>query len=81
MIRRTLVAAMLAAAGLTPFFAASPANAIPICKAGYACLYVYYSTIARTTEIGYNNIPCSGLPTSWGQVSGDFTFSEVECNN
>jgi hypothetical protein len=81
MIRRTLAAAILATAGLVPFIAASPANAIPICRAGDACLYVYYSTIARTTEIGYLNIPCNGMPTSWGQVSGYFTFSEVECNN
>ncbi len=81
MIRRMLIAAVLAMAGLVPFFAASPANAIPICKAGYACLYVYYSTPARTTEIGYLNIPCSGLPTSWGETSGYFTFAEAECNS
>jgi hypothetical protein len=81
MIRRTLIAAVLAAAGLLPFLAAPAANAIPICRAGDACLYVYYSTIARTTEIGYTNIPCNGQPTSWGQVSGYFTFSEVPCNS
>jgi len=80
-IRRTLVAAALAAGGLVPFFAAPAANAIPICKADYACLYVFYSTPAHTTEIGYNNIPCSGQGSSWGSVSGWFTFSEVECNN
>jgi hypothetical protein len=81
MIRRTLIAATLVAAGLVPFFAASPANAIPICKADYTCLYVYYSTPARTTEIGYSDIPCSGPGTSWGEISGYFTFSEAECNN
>jgi hypothetical protein len=82
MIRRALIAAILAAAGLVvPLFAASPANAIPICKAGYTCLYVYYSTPAHTTEIGYLDIPCSGTPTSWGETSGYFTFSEAECNS
>jgi hypothetical protein len=81
MIRRMLIAAVLAAAGLVPLFAASPANAIPSCKGGYTCLYVYYSTSARTTEIGYTDIPCSGPGTSWGKTSAYFTFSEAECNS
>jgi hypothetical protein len=81
MIRRMLTAAVLVTAGLVPLFAASPANAIPICKGGYTCLYVFYSTPAHTTEIGYNDIPCSGPGSSWGTASGYFTFSEAECNS
>jgi hypothetical protein len=81
MIRRVLVAAALAAAGLVPLFAASPANAIPYCKAGYSCLYTYYSTVQRTTEIGGLSIPCSGQPYSWGTTSGFFNFSEIQCNS
>jgi hypothetical protein len=81
MIRRVLIAATLAAAGLVPFFVASPANAIPICRTGYTCLYVYYSSAAHTTEIGYLDIPCSGNPVSWGEISGYFTFSDAECGS
>jgi|HubBroStandDraft_1064217.scaffolds.fasta_scaffold12353_5 hypothetical protein len=81
MIRRMLVAVVVAAAGLVPLFAVSPASAIPLCNTDYTCLYVYYSTSAHTTEIGYLNVPCSGTPTSWGTVSGWFTFSEKECNS
>ena len=81
MFRRTLFAALLAVAGLVPLFAASPANAIPICRADYSCLYVYYSTPAHTTEIGYVYMNCNGTGGSWGSISGYFTFSEVECNS
>jgi hypothetical protein len=80
-IRRTLVAVTLAAAGLVPLFAASPANAIPICKAGFSCLYVYYSTPARTTVVGSASINCGGGGGLVGMTSAYFTFSEVPCNN
>jgi hypothetical protein len=80
MIRRMLIAAVLVTAGVVPLFAASPANATPVCKAGYTCYTAYYSTPARTTQIGYTDVPCSGPAVTWGKTSAYFTFSEAECN-
>lgn len=80
MIRRVLIAGTLVAAGAAPLFLASPANAIPICKAGYTCSYTYYATVARTPPaIGGSYIPCSGTGSSWGKTSGYFDFTSAEC--
>lgn len=81
MIRRSLVAILLATGGLAPFLAAPAANAIPICKAGYTCLYVYYSTIARTTPVGYTSVSCNGLGVNSGTTSAFFNFTEAQCNS
>jgi uncharacterized protein DUF6289 len=81
MIRRILVVAAVAAAGLVPFLTVPVANAIPICKEGYDCLYVYYSTIARTTPIGYWSISCNGTSSHSGETSAYFNFSEALCND
>jgi hypothetical protein len=81
MIRRLTMVAILVAAGMVTMLSALHANAIPFCNADYSCLYVFYSTVERTTEIGYNNIPCSGPGSSWGETSGYFAFSETECNS
>ncbi len=81
MIRCTLIAAILAFGGLVPFFAVPPANAIPICKANYSCLFTYYSTLARTTEIGTTLLRCDGTSGTLGMTSQYFTFSEVPCNS
>jgi hypothetical protein len=81
MIRRLTMVAVLVAAGVMAMLSAPHANAIPYCKAGYACLYVFYSTPERITEVGYNSIPCSGSGSSGGETSAYFTFSETECNS
>jgi hypothetical protein len=81
MIRRMLIAAVLAAAGLVPLFAASPANATPVCKANYTCYTAYYSTPAHTTQIGFTDVPCSGPAVTGGKTSAYFTFSQVVCNS
>ena len=79
-IRRVLIAGALAAAGLAPVISASPANAIPVCRAGYQCTYTYYATITRTPPpIGGLSIYCNGTSYSWGKVSGYFDFSSAEC--
>jgi hypothetical protein len=81
MIRRSLVAVILAVGGLVPFFAAPAANAIPICQGGFTCLYVYYSTAARTTPIGYFSISCNEQGVSSGTTSAYFNFTEARCNS
>jgi hypothetical protein len=81
-IRHVLAAGSLAAASLAPMFAASPANAIPICRAGYECSYVYYATITRTPPpIGYVYLFCNGTSSTWGKTSAYFTFSESQCGS
>jgi hypothetical protein len=79
MIRRTLIVAILAVAGLVPFFTAPAANAMPYCNHSFSCLYVYYSTAARTTEVGYYSVSCSGSGTIVGTSSPYVNFSEKEC--
>jgi hypothetical protein len=79
MIRRLVLAATLVAASVTPILFTSAANAIPVCKAGYTCLYEYYSNEARTDWIGYVDIPCSGPAVIVGEQSGYFTFGEAQC--
>jgi hypothetical protein len=81
MIRRTLIVAILAVAGLVPFFTAPAANAMPYCNHGFSCLYLYYSSPARTTEVGYYSVSCSGYGSIGGTTSPYVTFSETECNN
>jgi hypothetical protein len=81
MIRRLIMVAALVSVSVIPALSAPHANAIPLCKAGYTCLYVYYSTVERTTAIGYTSIPCSGPAVTEGMTSGYFDFSEAECNS
>jgi hypothetical protein len=80
MIRRLTMVAVLVAGGMLTMLSAPHANAIPYCKAGYSCLYIFYSTIERTTEVGYNSIPCGGMGSSGGETSAYFTFTETACN-
>jgi hypothetical protein len=80
MIRRLIMVAALGAACLIPMLSSPHANAIPLCKADYTCLFVYYSTAARTTAIGDTNIPCSGPATTVGETSAYFDFYTAECN-
>jgi hypothetical protein len=81
MIRRLMMVAVLVSVGVAGLFSAPHANAIPYCKGGYTCLYVFYSTAERTTEVGYDSIPCVGLGSSGGSTSAYFTFSETKCNS
>jgi hypothetical protein len=80
-IRRLILVATLVAASLAPMLFASSANAIPVCKANYTCLYEYYSNAARTDWIGYVDYPCSGPAVIVGSQSGYFTFSEALCGS
>jgi hypothetical protein len=80
MIRRTLIAATLAAGCLAPFLAASPANAYTPCPPKDFCLIWFYSTAAHTTQIGGINVPCTDQVTSWGKTSQYYTEIMDSCN-
>ncbi|MEV0679028.1 DUF6289 family protein [Actinosynnema sp. NPDC050436] len=81
MIRRTigsavLVSALTAASLLT----AVPAQAIPMCKAGYQCSRTYYSTNAHTSVVGGFTRFCDGSTDTWGQTTRFVLTHQAECN-
>jgi len=70
--RRTIVFAALI--GTATAFAvpvvATPAQAIPICKADYQCIDWYYSSSTYTTLVGSTYHFCNGTSSTIGQVTG-----------
>jgi hypothetical protein len=80
-IRHLILVATLIAASLAPMLFTSSANAEPVCKFGYTCLYEYYSNEARTNWIGYIDVPCSGPVVIVGSQSLYYTFGEAQCGS
>ncbi|WP_447007334.1 hypothetical protein ACRAKI_13070 [Saccharothrix isguenensis] len=78
MIRRLLVA-VVAALGVVALVPAS-AQAIPMCKSGYACLYQWYADPGHTKFNGYRAIDCDGSVDSSGLQRGYLVFGEARCN-
>ncbi|MEU5693289.1 hypothetical protein [Actinosynnema sp. NPDC020468] len=78
MIRRLLVA-VVAALGVAVLVPAS-AQAIPVCRSGYACLYQWYADLAHTRFNGYRSVDCDGTVDSSGVQRGYMEFSQSRCN-
>ena len=78
MIRRLLVAvvAALGVVALVP----TAAQAIPVCKSGYACLYQWYADPERTVFNGFRAIDCDGSVESSGVLRGYLVFGDARCN-
>ncbi|MFJ6671828.1 hypothetical protein ACIQMJ_12035 [Actinosynnema sp. NPDC091369] len=78
MIRRLLVV-VAAALGVVALVPAS-AQAIPVCKSGYACLYQWYADPEHTVFNGYLSIDCDGSADSSGVHRGYLVFGQARCN-
>ncbi|WP_188196442.1 DUF6289 family protein [Nonomuraea sp. SYSU D8015] len=77
MIRRVLVATLLAAATVAAV-TSSPAAA-RACKIDHVCYTVYYSDSSRTTVVGELVVGCDGERSMWGTRTGFYDFSESPC--
>ncbi|MEJ2856008.1 MULTISPECIES: hypothetical protein [unclassified Saccharothrix] len=78
MIRR-LVVAVAAALGVVALVPAT-AQAIPVCKSGYACLYQWYADPEHTEFNGFLSIDCDGRSESSGVQRGYLVFGQARCN-
>jgi hypothetical protein len=77
-VRRLLVA-VAAALGVVALAPAS-AQAIPMCKSGYACLYQWYADPEHTVFNGFRAIDCDGSVDSSGVQRGYLVFGQARCN-
>ena len=80
MIRRLL----LVAATVLSFVVVLPtaqAQAIPVCKSGYACLYQWWADRDHTIFNGYLSVDCQGRSESEGTHSGYLEFNQARCND
>ncbi|MFI9815937.1 hypothetical protein [Saccharothrix variisporea] len=78
MVRR-LVVAVAAALGVVALVPAA-AEAIPVCKSGYACLYQWYADPEHTEFNGFLSISCDGTSESSGVQRGYLVFGQARCN-
>ncbi|MFK3985158.1 DUF6289 family protein [Micromonospora sp. NPDC050397] len=79
-IRRSLAALAVAAGAATALVGpASPAAAIPACKSGYQCTYLYFSSASYETIIGGRTNFCDGTSDSFGTTSRWLEFSSAKC--
>lgn len=79
MVRRLLVVAatLIGVAAVVP---AVPAQAIPRCRDGYACLYQWWADAEHTVFNGFLSIDCNGVATSSGRQTGFLVFGDALCN-
>ncbi|CCH30885.1 DUF6289 family protein [Actinosynnema sp. NPDC047251] len=81
MIRRTIGSAVLVTAlSAAALLAAAPAQAIPVCKAGYQCDRIYYEDNTRTTVVGGSTKFCDGSTENWGRTSRYVATHQAQCN-
>ncbi|GAA2214483.1 hypothetical protein GCM10009850_099480 [Nonomuraea monospora] len=76
MIRRLLLATVLALAAVTVSTAPAQARA---CKYNYTCVTVFYSDSTRTTVVGEKYEDCTGVVDMWGVRTGYLEFYESPC--
>jgi hypothetical protein len=76
--RLLLVAATVFGVVVVP---AGPAQAIPACKSGYACLYQWWADREHTVFRGFRSIDCQGAVVSSGTLSGYLEFNQSRCNS
>jgi len=81
--KRTIYAAIAASAIATSFAvaAATPAMAIPACRAGYQCTYTWYTDAGKTTVSGGMTSFCDGTLDRFGTQTSYLTFSTAQCND
>ena len=80
MVRRLLVATAAALGMVGVGVGVAPAQAIPVCKSGYACLYQWYADPEHTEFNGYRSINCDGSVDSSGIQRGYLVFGQARCN-
>ncbi|MGW4466254.1 DUF6289 family protein [Micromonospora sp. NBC_01796] len=80
-IRRSLAMLAATAGAATAIIVgpATPAQAIPHCRAGYQCSYVYYSAADHETVVGGRTIFCDGSSDSFGVTSRYLEFGTAQC--
>ncbi|WP_329109581.1 DUF6289 family protein [Micromonospora sp. NBC_01699] len=80
-IRRSLAMLAVTAGTATAviFAPASPAQAIPYCRAGYQCSYFYYSSNTFEDVVGGRTIFCDGSSDTFGVTSRWLRFLDAEC--
>jgi hypothetical protein len=76
--RMLLVAATVFVAVVMP---AGQAQAIPVCKSGYACLFQWWADRDHTVFNGFQSIDCQGGVVSSGTRSGFLEFNQVRCTS
>jgi Family of unknown function (DUF6289) len=74
MVRRLVLAASLAAAGVV--LPMAPAQAIGSCGTRDSCTYLYYSDSAHTDLVGTIYVECNGTTSTWGTPRG-YLVSEI----
>jgi hypothetical protein len=79
-IRRVLVVAATLL-GVVAFVPAVPAQAIPHCRDGYACLYQWWADQEHTVFNGFLSIDCDGTATSSGRLTGFLVFGDAQCGS
>lgn len=79
-IRRLLLVAATVF-GVVVALPATEAQAIPVCKSGYACLYQWWADRDHTIFNGFLSIDCRGVAESSGTHSGFLDFNQARCND
>lgn len=80
MIRRVVsTAALVSALAAAPLLVAGPAQAIPMCKAGYQCDRVWYTDATHEVPVGGYTRFCDGSTISWGQTTSYQVTTQVRC--
>jgi hypothetical protein len=77
-IRRLLLVAATVL-GFVAFVPAGPAQAIPACKAGFACLYQFWADSEHTVFNGFRSVDCNRQVTTSGKLTGFLEFSQGQC--
>lgn len=77
MIRRALLAALLALGAITTVTTA-PAYA-RACPLGTSCVTTYYSDSLHTTVVGALYAGCDGAGSSWGTRTTYLDYQETPC--
>jgi hypothetical protein len=80
MIRRVAsTAALVFALVGTSILAATPAQAIPVCKAGFQCDRVYYTNATHDVPVvGFTRF-CDGSTISWGTTTSFQVTTQAQC--
>jgi hypothetical protein len=78
-IRRLLLVA--ATVFVTVVMPAGQAQAIPVCRNGYTCLYQWWADREHTVFNGFRSIDCQGGVDSRGTLSGFLEFNQARCSS
>jgi len=76
---RRLVVVAATVFGVAVVLPAVPAQAIPVCRSGYACLYQWWADREHTVFNGFLSTDCEGVSTSSGTHTGFLEFNQARC--